>query len=270
MPKHNAIYVRVSTEDQTTASQLPDLTKWAEAAGGPAQWYHDKFTGRKLDRPGMTELLADVKAGRVAQIVVWRLDRLGRTCKGLCALFEDLTAAGVGLVSLRDGFDLSSPAGKLHAQILAAVAEYETEVRADRVRSGIEAIREKSDAARSMAKRGLGAEVIAVHIGLRVETVRKILEKPTGCYWGGGKRGVMYKPNASHERVRELLARGLKPPEIAKLLDVSLRTVRARMSDLGGAAAIRASAPDSSPELAQSASPADVQPAALPGFDCSP
>ena len=78
----------------------------------------------------------ETKKSQVERIVIWRLDRLGRTAKGLCQLFDDLRSHKVDLVSLRDGFSLDSPAGRLHARILASVAEYETEVRAERVKAG--------------------------------------------------------------------------------------------------------------------------------------
>ena len=105
------------------------------------QWYRDKFTGRTMQRPGMDKLLADVRKGKVGTIVVWRLDRLGRTAKGLTALFEELRELGVNLISLRDGVDLSTPAGRLMANVLASVAAYETEVRAERVLAGQAAAR---------------------------------------------------------------------------------------------------------------------------------
>ena len=100
------------------------------------QWYKDKFTGKTMDRPGMERLMDDLRAGKVERIVVWRLDRLGRTTRGLCQLFDELSERKVDLVSMKDGFSLASPAGRLHARILASVAEYETEVRAERVAAG--------------------------------------------------------------------------------------------------------------------------------------
>ena len=91
MAHHTAIYVRVSSKSQDIASQEPDLKRWAEAhPDETVRWYRDKFTGKTMDRPGFAKLLADVAAGKVARVVVWRLDRLGRTAKGLTALFEDL------------------------------------------------------------------------------------------------------------------------------------------------------------------------------------
>ena len=83
-----------------------------EAHDGPVQWYRDKFTGRTMDRPGMDRLLSDLRAGKIERIVVWRLDRLGRTTRGLCQLFDELRERKVDLVSLKDGFSLESPAGR--------------------------------------------------------------------------------------------------------------------------------------------------------------
>ena len=139
--KRIAVYLRVSTAGQDTRSQEPDLRRWAEAQAGPVAWYRDKFTGTTMMRPGLSKLLGDVQAGRVATVAVWRLDRLGRTAKGLTALFDELRERGVNLVSLRDGLDLSTPAGRLMANVLASVAAYETEVRAERIVAGQAAAR---------------------------------------------------------------------------------------------------------------------------------
>jgi DNA invertase Pin-like site-specific DNA recombinase len=143
MSKTTANYVRVSHRDQSHASQMPELERWADAHDGPVEWFKDTFSGRTMDRPGMERLLIELRAGRLCRIVVWRLDRLGRTTQGLCQLFDELQERKVDLVSLKDGFSLSSPAGRLHARILASVAEYETEVRAERVHAGQEVARRK-------------------------------------------------------------------------------------------------------------------------------
>ena len=143
MPKTTAIYVRVSHRDQTHASQLPDLERWCETHDGEVVWFKDTFTGRTMNRPGMEKLLDALRTGKLERIVVWRLDRLGRTTKGLCQLFDELRERSVDLVSLKDGFSLESPAGRLHARILASVAEYETEIRAERVAAGQAVARRK-------------------------------------------------------------------------------------------------------------------------------
>lgn len=136
MDKVTAMYVRVSSRDQTHASQLPDLERWVAAHGAKVEWFKDTFTGKSMDRPGLEKLLESMRAGNVERIVVWRLDRLGRTARGLTALFEELRERNVGLVSLKDGLDLSTAAGRLMANVLASVAAYETEIRAERVAAG--------------------------------------------------------------------------------------------------------------------------------------
>ena len=136
MTKATAIYVRVSHRDQKHASQLPDLERWIEANDGDAVWYKDTFTGKTMNRPGMSKLMDALQIGRLCRIVVWRLDRLGRTASGLTALFDKLVSLNVGLVSIKDGLDITTPAGRLIANVLASVAAYETEVRAERIAAG--------------------------------------------------------------------------------------------------------------------------------------
>ena len=141
--RHIAVYVRVSTRRQDTKSQEPELKQWENAFsnGVPIRWYADKATGKTMDRPGWKRLEAAIDAGQVLKVVVWRLDRLGRTASGLTALFDKLTRLGVGLVSLKDGIDLSTPAGRLIANVLASVAAYENEVRHERIVAGQAAAR---------------------------------------------------------------------------------------------------------------------------------
>lgn len=145
MEKITAIYTRVSTAQQTTKSQKPDLTRWVDAQApdslGKVQWFNDTATGKNMDRPGWQKLQAAIDAGHVNRVVVWGLCRLGRTASGLCKLFEDLQAKKVRLVSLRDSIDLGTASGRLIANVLASVAAYETEIRGERVKAGQAAAR---------------------------------------------------------------------------------------------------------------------------------
>jgi DNA invertase Pin-like site-specific DNA recombinase len=137
---NHAIYLRVSKgHGQDVESQKPDLERWKKTLpkNDTVTWYTDKMTGKVMDRPAFNELMADVKRGKVKTIVVWRLDRLGRTAAGLTALFDDLKAAKVNLISIKDGLDLSTNAGTLMANVLASVAQYETEVRRERITAGL-------------------------------------------------------------------------------------------------------------------------------------
>ncbi|MFI5387074.1 MAG: recombinase family protein [Fimbriimonadales bacterium] len=191
-----AVYIRVSSKRQDTASQEPDVRRYLAANDlEGATVYRDKFTGKTMNRPGWQKLEAAIRAGEVKTVIVWRLDRLGRTCAGLSTLFAELTARKVNLVSLRDGLDLSTPAGKLMAHVLAGVAQYETEVRAERVLAGIEAARERgvrlgrpagvhtavkvkpeqAVQVRRLSGEGKGVTQIARAVGLSRPTVYRIL-----------------------------------------------------------------------------------------------
>jgi DNA invertase Pin-like site-specific DNA recombinase len=85
---------------------------------------------------------ADLESGAIRKIVVWRLDRLSRTASSLTTL-SDLTARKITLVLTKDGLHLATPAGRLVANVLASVAQYETEVRAERVMAGLAVARAK-------------------------------------------------------------------------------------------------------------------------------
>ncbi len=185
-----AIYLRVSSKSQDVASQEPELRRWAAQQGGEVRWYRDRFTGKTMERPAFTRLLRHVRSGEVQQVAVWRLDRLGRTAKGLTALFDELTELNVRLVSLRDGLDLSTAAGRLTANVLASVAAYETEVRAERILAGQAAARAK------------------------------------GKTWGGSEKGRRIKVNDEQIRlIHRMKAEGEKVAAIARATGLSRPTI---------------------------------------------
>ena len=187
---HIAIYARVSSKTQDTKSQRPDLERWAAAQDQPTKWYHDKFTGKTMARPGWQQLEADMQAGLVSGIAVWRLDRLGRTTRGLVALFDDLTKRKIGLFSMKEGLDLTTPAGRLMAHVLASVAQYETEIRVERIIAGQAVARAK------------------------------------GKKWGGRKLGSRAKVTPEKEKViRSMHADGAKIAVIARTVELSRQTV---------------------------------------------
>ena len=169
--KHVSIYLRVSTNGQDTKSQEPDLKRWADAQDEHVKWYRDKATGKSMNRPGWNKLEAAIRQRKVSTVVVWRMDRLGRTAKGLTALFDDLRELKVNLVSLKDGLDLATPAGRLMANVLASVAQYETEVRGERVRAG-------QQVARKNGKRWGGSKpgVRKVVTDVQARTIRRMFE----------------------------------------------------------------------------------------------
>jgi DNA invertase Pin-like site-specific DNA recombinase len=133
-----AVYARVSTVDQEPENQLQELRRYVEARGWAAVEYVDRgVSGAKDRRPALDQLLADAKRRRFDALVCWRLDRLGRNLRHLITLLDDLEALGVAFVSLAEGIDATTPAGKLQMHILGAIAEFERARIVERVRSGI-------------------------------------------------------------------------------------------------------------------------------------
>ena len=188
--KHVAIYLRVSSNGQDTKSQEPDLNRWANAQADTVQWYYDKATGQNMDRPGWAKLEAAIRKGQVSAVVVWRLDRLGRTAKGLTALFDDLCVRKVNLVSMKEGLDLATPAGRLMANVLASVAQYETEVRGERVKAG------------------------------------QIVAHANGKRWGGSKPGRRKKVTPTQEKaIRRMKADGETIANITRAVSLSRPTI---------------------------------------------
>jgi DNA invertase Pin-like site-specific DNA recombinase len=132
------IYVRVPTLAQHAANQLPELHKYVADRGWEAQEYVDGgVSGAKDSRPALNRLLADARRRRFDVIVVWSLDRLGRSLKHLVGLLDDLQAMGVGIISLREGLDWTTPSGRLQAQLLAMIAEFERARLRERVLAGL-------------------------------------------------------------------------------------------------------------------------------------
>ena len=137
-----AIYARVSTTDQEPENQLQELRRYVAARGWTAVEYVDKgVSGTKDRRPALDQLVIDGKRRRFGVLVVWRLDRLGRNLKHLITFLEELQVLGIAFVSLAEGIDATTPAGKLQLHILGAIAEFERARIAERVRAGLQRAR---------------------------------------------------------------------------------------------------------------------------------
>ena len=141
-PMRAAIYARVSTSEQDPENQLQELRDYARARGWTVAEYVDRgVSGAKDHRAALDRLVSDAKRRRVDAVVCWRLDRLGRNLRHLVTLLEDLQALGIAFVSLGEGIDCTTPAGKLQLHILAALAEFERARIAERVRAGLARVR---------------------------------------------------------------------------------------------------------------------------------
>ncbi|MDA8218083.1 MAG: recombinase family protein, partial [Dehalococcoidales bacterium] len=120
-------YVRVSTDVQVERDSLTTqeqaLTAHCQAQGWTLQLYRDEGVSAKdTERPALQRLLADVRAGRVAVVLVTKLDRISRSLRDLLDLMALFEAAGVKFVSLRDNIDTSGPVGRFILHILGAIA----------------------------------------------------------------------------------------------------------------------------------------------------
>ena len=132
-----AIYLRVSTDRQDTANQQPDLEQFIERRGWTiTKTYTDKgISGSTERRPALDELVRDARRRRFDVLVVWRLDRLGRNLRHLVMLLDELHALGIAFVTLGEGIDATTPAGRLQLHVLAAIAEFERARVGERVRA---------------------------------------------------------------------------------------------------------------------------------------
>src|SRR6266446_228692 len=139
-----AIYLRVSTDRQTTASQAVELREYCARRGwNHSREFSDTASGAKCSRSGLDSLMKEVRRGRVDAVVAYKLDRLGRSLAHLAQLIGEMAAHRTALVIPAQGIDTSAsnPASQLQLNILMAVAEFEREIIRERVNSGLRAAR---------------------------------------------------------------------------------------------------------------------------------
>lgn len=183
------LYARVSTDEQRHDSQLDELRSYCDRRGWkPAKTITDTISGTKSDRRGLDELMAAVRRGAVDVVLIYKLDRLGRSLPHLAQILAELEIHRATLVCTSQGIDTSddNPAGRLQRNILAAVADFERALISERTRAGVSAAR----------RRG------------------KTLGRP--------KKIDLLRP-----RIAELHAAGKKQKEIAGLLRISAGSVNA-------------------------------------------
>jgi DNA invertase Pin-like site-specific DNA recombinase len=131
-------YARVSTDDQKLDLQHDALIK---AGVEKDRIFEDKLSGIRADRPGLTAVLKAVREGDV--LVVWRLDRLGRSLKELIALADDLKRRGVQLRSVTEGIDTTTIGGELTFHLFGAIAQFERNLIRERTRAGLTSAKAK-------------------------------------------------------------------------------------------------------------------------------
>jgi DNA invertase Pin-like site-specific DNA recombinase len=190
-----AIYARVSTADQTNIIQLRELKDYVERRGWElAGIYQDQMSGAKASRPGLDQLMADARCRRFDAIVVWKLDRFGRSLVHCVSGIQELASLGIRFIATSQGLDTdeSNPACKLLMHILAAVAQFERELIHERVSAGMKSARkhgtktgkpigrprrifDRSEVVR-LRETGLSIEKVASKTGLGVGTIVRVLQ----------------------------------------------------------------------------------------------
>lgn len=133
-----AIYARVSTRDQDHAMQLDELRAMAAARGWQAEEYVDTGSGSSRDLPERSRMLEAVRRGKVSAVLVWRFDRFARSTQQLVDAMEEFRSRGVEFVSLREGIDTTTPAGRFAFTVFAGIAEFEREIIRERVKAGLD------------------------------------------------------------------------------------------------------------------------------------
>jgi DNA invertase Pin-like site-specific DNA recombinase len=171
-------YARVSTQDQNLELQREALTKT-----GCEKVFEDKVSGARAERPGLAKTLEMLRAGDT--LVVWKLDRLGRSVKQLVDLVGDLRKQGIQFKSLTDAIDTATPSGRFFFHVMASLAEMERELTVERTRAGLEVARQ------------LGRK--------------------------GGRKPKMTDSKVAS--AKKLLASGVPPKDVAKNLGVSVPTL---------------------------------------------
>jgi DNA invertase Pin-like site-specific DNA recombinase len=171
-------YARVSTQDQNL-----DLQREALNQAGCEKVFADKVSGTRAERPGLIRVLEMLREGDT--LVVWKLDRLGRSVKQLVDLVGELHRQGVQFKSLTDAIDTGTASGRFFFHVMASLAEMERELTVERTRAGLAAARQ------------LGRK-------------------------GGRKRRMT---DSKIESAKELLANGVPPRDVATNLGVSVPTL---------------------------------------------
>lgn len=136
-----ALYLRVSTDEQTTQNQMIQLQDFCRYRGwsiDPAYTYCDEgVSGRKANRPALDRMMGDIRAGKIQRVICWKLDRLGRSIKNLATILEEFRKYDVQFTTSTEQIDTKSAAGELFYNMLGSFAQFESSLISERTRSGM-------------------------------------------------------------------------------------------------------------------------------------
>ncbi len=185
--KRIAIYARVSTDRQSTESQLNALREYAgKRAWAISKEYIDEgYTGSNTKRPAFNAMMADARKRKFDVLLVYKLDRLSRSLKDLITTLDDLKSMGIDFISYDNGLDTTTPTGRLIFNVVGAVAEFEKDIIRERVRAGLENAKRKGkrlgrppvsprlvDEAKKLRSEGMSFRQIGKQLGIPESTVR--------------------------------------------------------------------------------------------------
>jgi DNA invertase Pin-like site-specific DNA recombinase len=186
------LYARVSDPRdgrQHPEIQLSDLRQYAaQRTWTVVQEYMDRISGAKDSRPALNQLMADAKRGRFELVMVWKLDRLGRSLRHLVNTLAEFKALDISLVSLRESLDLTTPMGKAMFGMIGVMAEFERELIRERVSAGMRNAQSRGvqvgrprlavdDRINELRASGLSYRRIASELGVSLPTVWKRLSQ---------------------------------------------------------------------------------------------
>jgi DNA invertase Pin-like site-specific DNA recombinase len=188
-----AIYARVSTKEQTTETQVAQLTTYCQSRGWTdvAVFRDDGISGVRDNRPELDKLRERMLHGEFSSVVVLKMDRLGRSLGMILRFWDEADAAGVRVIVIDQGIDTSTPAGRLQRNMLAALAEFERELILERTRAGIARARARGKKfgaprqipesvareVRARRERGDSLRMISQRMNIKLGGVRSVLRR---------------------------------------------------------------------------------------------
>jgi DNA invertase Pin-like site-specific DNA recombinase len=195
------VYLRVSTAEQETDSQEHQVLEYCRVRGWqPPVIFRDAASGASSSRPGLEQMLAQVRAGGVHQVVTYKLDRLGRSLTHLAIIVGELQMRNVALICTSQGIDTSkqNPVGQLQLGVLMAVAEFERALIKERTLAGLEVARRRG---KRLGRPPLDPKIV----GLILETAARL---------GRHVRAVAREIHASPSSVCRVLAKFRQPADL--------------------------------------------------------
>lgn len=183
------LYARVSTQDQQTLPlQMEAMRQYAQARQWQVTLEVEEVSSGAVQRPKREQLLKQARRRELDAILVWRLDRWGRSLADLITSLQELNALGVGFVSLTEALDMTTPTGRAMAGLLAVFAEFERDILRERVKAGIAQARQqgkphgrpattrsKKEAVRALYSQGVSKARIARELGIGRASVHRLL-----------------------------------------------------------------------------------------------